>query len=152
MREISTGKSQVEYYPVGFSKRRRYLGVLNMPCTHKMKMSSCQHHPAPPEAWYNFKNIKNPIKIDCFPKKSSSEGNEGSVQERARLNTILCRGIFQNEKLFCPAFTKMKMSSCQQHPAPPEAWYNFKNINNPIEIDFFPSRVLWRELKRTWEK
>ena len=70
-------EGQVEYYFVGFPKRRNYSrgsgDILHFP---KNKVSSCQNHPTRPET-----GKKKPIKTERFPKMSSLEGNEGNMGE-----------------------------------------------------------------------
>ena len=99
--KITTGKGQVEYYFVGFPKRRNYSrgsgDILHFP---KIKVGSCQNHPTRPETGNKWKTYQNrPLpKNEFFGGKWREYGrNNGtydrlgkSLQERARLNTILC--------------------------------------------------------------
>jgi len=68
--KITTGKGQVEYYFVGFPKRRNYSrgsgDILHFP---KIKVSSC------------LETIEQSIKTERFPKMSSLEGNECNMGE-----------------------------------------------------------------------
>ena len=106
---------------------------------------------------------EKPIKTERFPKRVRWREMKGilekngkydrlgkSLQERARLNTILW--YFPRGKNYSRGIgdtlhsSKTKVSSCQNHPTRPETGKKMKHLSKPN------ASQLWREMKEIWEK
>ena len=84
------------YFPRG----EIILGVLEIPCTSKTKVSSCQNHPTRPETGKKMTNLSKPnasqkkffgVKWREYGRRKRKYDRLGkSLQERARLNAIPC--------------------------------------------------------------
>ena len=132
----------------------------------KINVGSCQNHPTRPytgNKWKTYQNRTLPKKEFVGGKWREYGRNNGkydrlgkSLQERARLNTILW--YFPRGKNYFRGIgdtlhsSKTKVSSCQNHPTRPETGKKLKNLSKPnaSQKKFFGGK--WRKYGRKREK
>ena len=125
--------------------------------------NQCGKLPEPSNSPIYWKQMKNLSKPNASQKRVRWREMKGilekngkydrlgkSLQERARLNTILW--YFPRGKNYSRGIgdtlhsSKTKVSSCQNHPTRPETGKKMKHLSKPN------ASQLWREMKEIWEK
>jgi len=84
------GKSQVEYYFVGFLKEKHNSrGIGDALHSSKTRGGRCQNHPTRPEAGKHVKNPEKPnaCSFPLIPIKGSLEGNEKISEKKVGKTT-----------------------------------------------------------------
>ena len=135
--------------------KKLFKGYWGRPALLK-NQSDSEQLPEPPSSPRSWKKCLKAYKPERFPSRVLWREMKGIWEKEGQIWKVgkhfgrfptgrdYSRGI--GDALL---FSKTKVSSCQNHPSPPEAG---KKIEKPIKIERSPSRVLWRKMKGTWEK